>query len=49
MGLLQQLALPNAVKTIVTLLICLCLIRLSAADWPHWLGPKGNGVSTESR
>ena len=48
MGLLQQLALPNAVKTIVTLLICLCLIRLSAADWPHWLGPKGNGVSTES-
>lgn len=48
MGLLQQLAFPNAVKTIVTLLICLCLIRLSAADWPHWLGPKGNGVSTES-
>ena len=48
MGLLQQLALPNAVKIIVPLLICLCLIRLSAADWPHWLGPKGNGVSTES-
>lgn len=48
MGLLQQLALPNAVKIIVPLLICLCLFRLSAADWPHWLGPKGNGVSTES-
>lgn len=48
MGLLQQLALPNAVKIIVPLLICLCLIRLSAADWPHWLGPKRNGVSTES-
>ena len=48
MGLLQQSAIPNAVKIIVPLLICLCLIRLSASDWPHWLGPKGNGVSTES-
>ncbi len=24
------------------------MIRLYGADWPNWLGPKGNGVSTES-
>ena len=47
-GLLQQLANPKAVKIIIPLLICLCMIRLYGADWPNWLGPKGNGVSTES-
>ncbi|MBI2803499.1 MAG: PQQ-binding-like beta-propeller repeat protein [Planctomycetes bacterium] len=30
------------------ILIAALAIPLSAADWPHWLGPKGNGSSPET-
>ena len=45
--MLQVFTHSSAVKLIASVLLCLCL-SLSGADWPHWLGPKGNGVSMES-
>lgn len=30
------------------LLLCICVINVSAADWPQWRGPDRSGVSKES-
>ena len=30
------------------LILCVCVINVSAADWPQWRGPERSGVSKES-
>lgn len=32
---------------ILSAVVCLCVISVSAADWPQWRGPERSGVSNE--
>ena len=35
-------------KTYLLLIPLISSLHLIAADWPHWLGPNGNGISLEA-
>ena len=42
-------ALPPLLKPLLFSLACIGCIHLSAADWPQFRGPQGNGVSKDTK